>query len=80
MSGNPNFLGSEAVGTRKGAQIMHDLIGSAGMLRGWVEVWSAHMLLLLGTLTVSVGSAGLVELLTTRQRTAWSAVDRSNPV
>jgi hypothetical protein len=37
-------------------------------------------LLLLGTLTVSVGSAGLVELLTTRQRTARSAVDRSNPV
>ena len=41
---------------------MHDMIGSAGMLRGWVEVWSAHMLLLLTTLAVSVGVAVLVEL------------------
>jgi hypothetical protein len=31
---------------------MHDMIGSAGMLRGWMEVWSAHMLLLLATLMV----------------------------
>jgi hypothetical protein len=53
---------------------MHDMIGSAGMLRGWVEVWSAHMLLLLTTLAVSVGVAVLVELLTTHLRTARSAV------
>jgi hypothetical protein len=55
---------------RKGAQTMHDMVGSAGMLGGWVEVRSAHMLLLLATLTVSVGAAALVELLTTHRRTA----------
>jgi hypothetical protein len=53
---------------------MHDVIGSAGMLRGWVEVWSAHMLLLLVTLIVSVGAAALVEFLATHLRTARSAV------
>ena len=44
---------------------MHDMIesvmvGSAGMLRGWVEVWTTHMLWLLATLTVSVGAWALV--------------------
>ena len=44
---------------------MHDMIesvmvGSAGMLRGWVEVWTTHMLWLLATLTVSVGAGALV--------------------
>jgi hypothetical protein len=56
------------------AQTIHDMIGSAGMLRGWVEVWSAHILLLLATLTVSVGAVALVELLTTHRQTARSAV------
>jgi hypothetical protein len=49
---------------------MHDMIGSAGMLRGWVDVWTAHMLWLLATLTVSVGAVALVELLTTKHRRA----------
>jgi hypothetical protein len=49
---------------------MHDMIGSAGIFLGCVEVWSAHMLLLLATLTVSVGAAALIELLTTHGRTA----------
>ena len=49
---------------------MHDMIGSTGMLRGWVELWSAHMLLLLVTLIVSIGAAALVELFTTHLRTA----------
>ena len=45
---------------------MHDLIGSAmvgsaGRLRGWVEVWTTHMLWLLATLTVSVGAGALVD-------------------
>lgn len=40
------------------------------MLRGWVELWSAHMLLLLVTLIVSIGAAALVELFTTHLRTA----------
>ena len=59
---------------------MHDMIGSAGMLRGWVEVWSAHMLLLFATLTVSVGVAALVELLTTHLRTARCSCGRFDPV
>jgi hypothetical protein len=44
---------------------MHDMIGSAGMIRGWVDVWTAHTLWLLATLSVSVGAGVLVELLTT---------------
>jgi hypothetical protein len=42
---------------------MHDMIGSAGMLRGWVAVWTTHMLWLLAVLTVSVGAAAVAELL-----------------
>jgi hypothetical protein len=42
---------------------MHDMIGSAGMLRGWIAVWTTHMLWLLATLTVSVGTAAVAELL-----------------
>jgi hypothetical protein len=49
---------------------MHDMIGSASMLRGWLDVWTAHILWLLATLTVSVGAAALVELLTTEHRRA----------
>jgi hypothetical protein len=49
---------------------MHDMIGSAGMLRGWVDVWTAHMLWLLATLTLSIGAVALVELLTAEYRRA----------
>jgi hypothetical protein len=49
---------------------MHDMIGSAGILLGCVEVWSAHMLLLLATLTVSVSASALFELPTIHRRTA----------
>jgi hypothetical protein len=42
---------------------MHDMIGSAGMLRGWITVWTSQMLWLLGSLTVSVGTVALAELL-----------------
>jgi hypothetical protein len=47
---------------------MHDMIGSAGMLRGWVAVWTTHMLWLLAVLTVSVGAAAVAELLIGVQR------------
>ena len=48
---------------------MHDMIGSAGMLRGWISMWTSQMLWLLGSLTVSVGAAAVAELLiTTRAR------------
>ena len=41
---------------------MHDMIGSAGMLRGWITMWTTQMLWLLATLTVSVGAAAVVEM------------------
>jgi hypothetical protein len=47
---------------------MYETIGSAGMLRGWVDLWTTHTLLLLATLTVSVGIGALVELITERRR------------
>jgi hypothetical protein len=42
---------------------MHDMIGSAGMLRGWIAMWTTHLLWLLAVLTVSVGAAAVTELL-----------------
>ena len=51
---------------------MHDMIGSAGMLRGWVDVWTTHMLWLLATLTLSLGVAAGVELVATHRRPARS--------
>jgi hypothetical protein len=44
---------------------MHDMIGSAGMLRGWVAMWTTQMLWLLASLTVSVGTVALAEMLIT---------------
>ena len=44
---------------------MHDLVGGAGMLRGWVAVWSMQMLWLLPAMALAVASAALVELLFT---------------
>jgi hypothetical protein len=51
---------------------MHDMVGSAGMLRGWVDVWTTHMLWLLATLTLSLGVAAGVERIATHRRTAQS--------
>ena len=59
---------------------MHDMIGSAGMLRGWVDVWTTHMLWLLAALTLSLGVAAGVELVATRRRTARSVPVASVPV
>lgn len=42
---------------------MHDMIDSAGMLRGWIDIWTGHFLWLLATLTMSVGAVALVEQL-----------------
>jgi hypothetical protein len=42
---------------------MHDMIGSAGMLRGWVAVWTMQMLWLFASLTVAVGVVGVLETL-----------------
>jgi len=45
---------------------MHDMIGSAGMLRGWVAVWTMQMLWLFASLTVAVGVVGVLETLVAR--------------
>jgi len=42
---------------------MHDMIGSAGMLRGWVAVWTMQMLWLFASLTIAVGVVGALETL-----------------
>ncbi len=42
---------------------MHDMIGSAGMLRGWVAMWTTQMLWLLACLAASVGASAVLELL-----------------
>jgi hypothetical protein len=47
---------------------MHDMIGSAGMLRGWVAVWTMQMLWLFASLTVAVGLVGVVEALVAQYR------------
>jgi hypothetical protein len=48
---------------------MHDMIGSAGMLRGWITMWAAQALWLLASLTVSVGAAAVAEhLIAVRNR------------
>ena len=61
---------------------MHDVIGSAGMLRGWVTVWTTQMLWLLAALTVSVSAAVMAELLIarrTRRREALVMMIGDNP-
>jgi hypothetical protein len=42
---------------------MHDMIGSAGMLRGWIAIWTTRALWLFVSLTVSVGAAAVAEVL-----------------
>jgi hypothetical protein len=44
---------------------MHDMIGSAGMLRGWVTVWTLQMVWFAATMTVTVGATAMLELLFT---------------
>ena len=43
---------------------MHDVLGSGGMLRGWVTMWT-QMAWLLATLTMSIGVVAVFELLLT---------------
>ncbi len=47
---------------------MYDMIGSAGMLRGWVAVWTMQMLWLFASLTVAVGVVGIVDTLVAEYR------------
>jgi hypothetical protein len=42
---------------------MHDAIGTAGMLRGWVSIWMTQMIWLMVALTVSIGTTAVAETL-----------------
>ncbi len=44
---------------------MHDVIGNAGMLRGWISVWTMQMLWLFAGLTLAVGVTAMIELMIT---------------
>ncbi len=42
---------------------MHDAIGTAGMLRGWVALWTGQMVWPLLVLAVSLGATAIAEAL-----------------
>jgi hypothetical protein len=42
---------------------MYDAIGTAGMLRGWVAVWTEQMLWPLAALAVALGALMIIETL-----------------
>ena len=46
---------------------MHDVIGSAGMLRGWVMMCTTQLVWLLAALILSVSAAAIAELLMARR-------------
>jgi len=47
---------------------MHDAIGTAGMLRGWVAIWTVQMVWPLLALTVSLGATAIAEALMARSQ------------
>jgi hypothetical protein len=46
-------------------QEMHDVIGSAGMLRGWIALLTYGLTLFTATMTLTVGAVAIAELLIT---------------
>jgi hypothetical protein len=44
---------------------MQDMIGSGGMLRGWVAVWTLQMVWFAAMMTVTVGATAMLELIFT---------------
>ena len=44
---------------------MHDVIGSAGMLRGWIALWTMEMFWFFAVMTLTVGAVAIAELLIT---------------
>jgi len=42
---------------------MQDMIGSGGMLRGWVAVWTLQMVWFAAAMVVTVGATAMLELL-----------------
>ncbi len=43
--------------------MMHDAIGTAGMLRGWVTIWTIQMVWPLLTLALSLSAMAIAEAL-----------------
>ena len=61
---------------------MHDVIGSAGMLRGWIALWTMEMLWFSAMMTLTVGAIAIAELLITAradraQARSLAAMERS---
>jgi hypothetical protein len=44
---------------------MHDVIGSAGMLRGWIALMTNGLIVFIATMTLTVGAVAIAELLIT---------------
>jgi hypothetical protein len=44
---------------------MHDVIGSAGMLRGWIALMTDGLIVFIATMTLTVGAVAITELLIT---------------
>ena len=46
---------------------MHDVMGNAGMLRGWISIWTMQMIWFVAAMSVAIGVAAMAELLVTRR-------------
>jgi hypothetical protein len=57
---------------------MHDVIGSAGMLRGWIALWTNGVLWFIATMTLTVGAVAIAELLITTRALRAGKVLRSD--
>jgi hypothetical protein len=57
---------------------MHDVIGSAGMLRGWIALWTNGMPWFIVTMTLTVGAVAIAELLITTRTLRAGKVLRSD--
>jgi hypothetical protein len=63
---------------------MHDVIGGAGMLRGWIALWTMEMFWFSAAMTLTVGAVAIAELLFTaradRVKATMLAAMESAPV
>jgi hypothetical protein len=46
---------------------MHDVMGNAGMLHGWIAIWTMQMVWLVTAMIVAAGVTATAELLITRR-------------
>ena len=51
----------------RGVCNMHDVMGNAGMLRGWISIWTMQMIWFVAAMSVAVGVTAMAELLITRR-------------